>query len=299
MVLDHGDTLTLTQHPVTGEYLAYHKRPAEVRGFSRRVVWLARSTDFQQWSEPELVFAPDEMDDEWVTRPSERTEVYNMSVIPHASGFIGLPAIFRVTTVRERSALGPGQSPLDGPLDIQLATSRDGRSWKRTWPRVNVIPRGVPGTFDGGAILGVSSTAVRTGDETWVYYTAINTGHGATMPPKRITIGRAEWRRDGFASLDAGPAGGQVTTMPLRFFRPQLFVNADAARGELRVALHELDGEAIPGFSLEEAEPLQRNETRSQAKWRDGAVIPTDRPVQVVIVMKNVRLFSLCAVSGN
>src|SRR5690606_13694925 len=68
-VLDGGDTVMLAQDPASGEYLAYHKRPATIRGFPRRVVWLSRSRDFQTWSEPELVFAPGEADDEWLRRP--------------------------------------------------------------------------------------------------------------------------------------------------------------------------------------------------------------------------------------
>ncbi|HEY8551698.1 MAG TPA: hypothetical protein VIL35_17185, partial [Vicinamibacterales bacterium] len=121
-VLDKSDTITMTRDPRTGEYLAYHKRPATVRGFPRRVVWLARSRDMQTWTEPELVFAPDEVDDAWTHAPVERTEVYNMAVYPHASGFIGLPTIFRVTRQLPREQVAPGQSPVDGPIDVELAT---------------------------------------------------------------------------------------------------------------------------------------------------------------------------------
>jgi hypothetical protein len=32
-----------------------------------------------------------------------------------------------------------------------------------------MIPRGAPGTFDGGTILGLTSTCVDAGDETWIY----------------------------------------------------------------------------------------------------------------------------------
>lgn len=298
-VLKHSDTITLTQDPATGEYLAYHKRPAKVRNFSRRVVWLSRSRDFQEWTEPELVFAPDEEDDAWAKQPNQRTEVYNMSVFPHAAGFIGLPTIFRVTVARRpKTELTAGQSPDDGPIDVQLATSADGRTWKRTQPRVNVIPRGAPGTFDGGSILGVSSTAVHVGDETWVYYTAMTTTHGGPMPPKRLTIGRAAWRRHGFVSLDAA-GRGRVETKPLRLCAPSLIINADASRGELRVALLEADGRAIAGFGLEDCEPLRADATRWTARWRSGASAPTDRPVRVVVEMNNARLFSVSSEREN
>lgn len=292
-VLKHSDTITLTQDPATGEHLAFHKRPAKVRGFGRRVVWLARSRDFQEWTEPELVFAPDEEDDAWAKRPGERTEVYNMSVFPHAAGFIGLPTIFRVTAAnRPKSVLTPGQSPDDGLIEVQLATSTDGRTWRRTQPRLNVIPRGAPGTFDGGSILGVSSTAVHVGDETWVYYTAMTTTHGGPMPPKRLSIGRAAWRRHGFVSLDAAERG-RVETKPLRLGGPSLIINADASRGELRVALLEADSRVIGGFTLDSSESLRANATRWIARWRSEATPPTDRPVRVVVEMTNCRLFSL------
>jgi hypothetical protein len=280
---------------VTGEYLAFHKRPAQVRGFGRRVVWLSRSSDFQNWSEPELVFTADEVDDAWVTRLGERTEVYNMSMYPHAGGYIGLPAIFRVMQVRDRDKIGPGQSPVDGPIDIQLATSADGRAWKRTWPRLNVLPRGVPGSFDGGTILGVSSAVVDVADETWAYYTAINTGHGGPMPPKRITIGRAVWRRHGFAPLDAGPEGGRVETQPVRLEGNKLIINADASRGIVRVGLIEIDGRAIAGRAVADGEPLRTNATQWIARWHDGDLVPADRPVRVVVEMQSARLYSVAS----
>jgi hypothetical protein len=223
-------------------------------------------------------------------------EVYNMAVYPHAGGFVGMPTMFRVMARTPKEVkLAPSQSGNDGPIDVQMATSTDGEKWVRTHPRVHVIPRGAPGTFDGGTILGLTSNRVDAGDETWIYYTAINTGHGAPIPPKRITIGRAEWRRDGFASLDAGPAGGRLETQPLRVATPGLIINADASRGELRVALLESDGRPIAGRGFADCEPLRANETRWEARWRDGRSIPTDRPLRVGIEMTNTRLFSLVA----
>lgn len=294
-VLDHSDTITLSQDPFTGEYLAFHKKPAQVRGHPRRVVWLARSRDMQTWSQPELVFVPDAQDDAWVEAPTERTEVYNMSVYPHAGGLIGLPTIFRVMRERPREAIAPGQSPVDGPIDVEFATSVDGRTWQRTSRREVVIPRGVPGTFDAGAILGVASVPVHTARETWVYYTALTTGHGGPMPEKRIAIGRAEWRRHGFASLDSGPDGGLVVTRPLTLAGTSLIVNADASRGRLCVAVQEADGRAIRGLDFDDCTPLAADETGWTARWASGARPPTDRPVRIAVQMINASLFSLDA----
>lgn len=287
-VLAHSDTITLAQDPRTGEYLAYHKRP-DPKG---RSVWLARSRDFIVWSEPERVFAADELDDAWVAASDQRTEVYNLSVIPHAGGFLGFPAIFRRIHVLAKNAVAAEQSSHDGPLDIQLATSADGRIWRRTTPRLAIIPRGAPGTFDGGAMLGVSNSAVHTENETWMYYTAITTGHGGPIPLKQLTIGRAEWRRHGFASLDAGPEGGMIETRPLRFEKPNLVINADARRGQLRVALFEVDGSPVPDRALGDCEPLRADSTRWHCHWKTGSGVPVDRPVRVVIAFSSARLYS-------
>lgn len=294
-VLDHSDTITLSQDPFTGEFLAFHKKPATVRGHPRRVVWLSRSADMQTWSEPELVFAPDAHDDAWTRAPQERTEVYNMSVYPHAAGFVGLPTIFRVTRERAPDAIAPGQSPVDGPIDVEFATSVDGRSWQRTSRRQAVIPRGAPGSFDAGSILGVASVPVHTPTETWVYYTAITTGHGAPLPEKRISIGQATWRRHGFASLDAGPDGGVVVTRPLRLEGAELVVNADASRGRVCVAIQEADGRDIAGLTFDQCVPLDRDDPLGRAQWTGAARLPTDRPVRIAVRMTNARLYSLDA----
>ncbi|WP_395743928.1 hypothetical protein [Prosthecobacter sp.] len=289
-ILKSSDNISLTRDPLTGDYLAFNRQPHEKLG---RTVSLSRSHDFKTWSEPELVFAPDAEDDAWTRNPDEHTEVNNLSVFPHAAGFIGLPTMFHVLGKnRKPSEVTPGQSATDGIVEVQLITSTDGRKWQRTHPRISVIGRGQPGGFDAGTILGVSSTCVDAGDESWVYYTALTTSHGAPVPPKRISIGRAEWRRHGFASLDAGERG-QVETKPLRLSSGSLLVNANATGGELRVALLEADGSPIPGHALEDCEVLKTDSTRWAVRWKEQAAAPTDRPVKIVIAMKQSRLFSL------
>jgi hypothetical protein len=296
-ILDHHDTVTMTQNPDTGEFLVFHKRPHVVRGFDRRVVWLSRSKDFRTWSEPELVLSPDEIDDAWVSRPEERTEFYNMSVFPHAGGYIGLPAVFRCEYQLDRAGVGPGQSSWAGPIDVEIASSVDGSKWQRAWPRMNVIPQGDPGTFSGGAVLGLASAPVNFGKETWFYYTVLTTNHGGSMPPKTISIARAEWRRDGYVSLDAGPEGGRLETAPLKFMRPQLVVNADAKRGSVRAAIVEQDGSPIAGMTLADSEPLQTDTVNGVMRWKSGLKPPTDRPVKVLLQLESTRLFSIASIN--
>lgn len=292
------DTLVLSTDPRTKEYLCYHKELATIRGHERRLVYLSRSKDFMNWGPAELVFAPDEQDDAWAKAPDQRTEVYNMSVYPHAGGFLGFPTIFQVLVTRKQSELSKNQSPDDGPIDVQLATSRDGTKWSRTLHRENIIPRGAHGAFDKGAILGLATQPVHHGNKTWIYYTAVSTTHGAPLPPKEISIGRAEWRLHGFVSLDADASGGTVQTQPLLLKGPSLVVNADASQGALRIALKEADGRPIAGYDAADCLPITGDVTSHVVQWKSQQTVPTDRPVRAEIAMEpQSKLFSVSSVA--
>ena len=284
------DTLNLTQDPASGDYLLYHKRQVMLRGFKRRTVWLSRSADFRRWSKPVPVFEADLTDDAWAGA-GQRTDVYNMAVFPHAAGYFGLPTMFQVRATREKSALGEGQSPDDGPIHVELATSRDGVAWKRPEPRISLLPAAEGGAFDRGAILGLSNQFVHHEGKSVLYYTGLTTTHGAPIPPKELSIGRAAWRLHGLASLDAGAETVRLETKLLRCGRCQLSVNADATGGSLRVGLLEADGREIPGCTLGDCQPLVNSETA----WIAQMGIPVDRPVRVVVEMSRAKLFSISA----
>jgi hypothetical protein len=285
-----GDTLTLAQDPYTGEFLCYHKRERIIREEKRRVVALMKSKDLQTWTSPTVVLTPDEEDDKYERNKGESMQIYNMSVFPHAAGYVGLPAMFKITRVSENDP--PNASRQDGPIDVQLATSADGLKWARSEPRTAMIPRGQPGSFDAGAILAVCSTAVHTPEYTWVYYTGITTGHGGVMPAKKLSIGLAQWRRHGFASLDARDSG-RVETVPMLLSGATLVVNADASKGELKAALLEADGRPIAGYGLEESAVMKADSTAWTAAWQGKKEVPADRPVKVVVEMKGASLYSL------
>jgi hypothetical protein len=281
-ILESSDTITATRDPATGEYFAFHKRGAEVRGHRRRTVWFATSRSFEKWSEPRLILAPDEEDDRWVTNPTQRTEFYVMSGFPYGGGFLGLLSVFRLTKTNDSKS--PEVSPHDGPIEIQLAHSPDGRTWKRFEDRAPVIPLGKPGSFDGGAILGVSNPPLIYKDEMFVYYTAITTGHGGAAPEKKISIGRAAWRLDGFVSLEAERVG-VVETKPFES-RGALTVNADASRGSLQVEVLGATGKV-----LAQAERIFADSVRHQIRWRGGRALP-EGLIRLRFHLKNASIYS-------
>ena len=287
-VIDGGDTVTLSRNPKTGEYLAFFKRRAEVRGYARRVVYVAWSKDMQNWSEASLPVVPDEEDDKWVQNPPQRTEFYTMSAFPRGEQLIGLITVFNLEVVQDSK---PGRSPNDGPLEVQLAHSRDGKEWSRCKDRSPIIPRG-PQAYDAGSILGVSNIPVINGDQMWLYYTAMTTTHGGSLPEKRMSIGRAAWRLDGMVSLDAGCEEAVLETVPLELEGRRLEVNADASRGQMTVELLDRDGNALPGYGAEDCRRICSDGVRQEICWAKRPLLPENQPLRIRFRLKNTSLYA-------
>jgi len=291
-----SDTVTLAQDPRTGEYLAFHKAYFKVRGYPRRLVRLAVSKDLQKWSRPKLALVPDEKDDAWAKEDGQRTEFYDMSAFPYGGQFLGLVPVFRKT--RRLAKTAPHQSPDDGPIHAELTHSRDGRTWHRLDERVPIIPNG-PSDFDAGCILGMINTPVIVGDEIWVYYTGITTTHGGALPTKRITIGRAAWRLDGFGSLDAGGKEGTVETVPLQLAGDRLIVNADASKGQLTVEVLDKAGKPLPGYGSKDCVPIRTDAVRHVVRWQSHARLPAGRPLRLRFRLKDAKLYAFSVTPTN
>lgn len=296
-VLEGGDTCTLSHDPEAGEYLAFHKLTHEYRGHVRRLVYLSTSPDMQTWSEPRLVLAPDEEDDDLVrSRGGLCAQFYNMSAFRYGELWLGMATHFGL--MQELSETGPNQSAHDGPIEAQLVHSRDGRTWHRCSDRSPIIARG-PGEYDAGCILGVANQPVLTGDEMWMFYTGINTTHGGAMPPKRVSVARATWPRDRWVSLDADPKGAVAETVPLHLDDGEVEVNADAEAGEVRVEVMDAGGMVLPGFEAASCQAIRGDHLRHRVRWSGGRNAPVDRPVRLRFLWESARLFSwIAALSG-
>lgn len=306
-VLEFGDTIRAVRDPLTGRYFAFHKRPLNaggdhdpLGGINKRVVWLSTSPDFQDWTKPQLVLAPDKEDDTWVLGPDQRTEFYDMSGFPYGRGFLGLLAVLQVTQVQKKSAINAeNQSPVDGPVDIQLVYSRDGVEWKRFPDRCPIISHGKTGNFDGGMILFVANTPVVYNDQTLVYYTGFKTTHGGSMPPKRADVGLASWRLDGFVSLDGGSYGGEVETVPLSVSGNQLEINVDASHGSACAELLSEDGKVLPGYSMEDCVPVVSDEVHHVIHWKGKDALPNGHPLRFRFRLRDASLYSFRILSSQ
>jgi len=105
---------------------------------------------------------------------------------------------------------------------------------------------------------------VKNGNELWFYYTGSRFTHmprvmmdeaGLWQSPDESMSGIfvARMRIDGFASLYGGAKPGVVLTTPIKVTGSKLYVNVNAARGELRAEIRDAStGRVIPGYSLGE-----------------------------------------------
>ena len=288
-VLPAADTCTLAFDANTGEYLALHKRNVKHRGYERRTVYLAASRDLQEWTEPKLVMAPEAIDDAQVKEEGGRfAQFYNMTCFPYGGQFLGMVTHFRYSGPPERK--GPLQSGHDGPIDVQLVHSRDGRAWERCEDRSPVIPNG-PYAYDAGCILGVANMPVIVNDDVWLYYTAITTTHGGFTPGKRISIALAKWRRDGFVSLDAGEEEGVIQTVPLDICGNKLTINADV-KGTLSVAVFDAAGKPLTGYEHQDCKVVTGNAIKHKVAWHEQETLPDKQPVVLEIRMTDTNLYS-------
>ncbi len=82
-------------------------------------------------------------------------------------------------------------------------------------------------------------------------------------------IQRISLRTDGFVSVNASYAGGEMTTVPFTSSGDRLELNyAMSAAGEIRVELQDASGSALPGFSLEDCDPLIGDRIDGAVSWR-------------------------------
>jgi len=143
--------------------------------------------------------------------------------------------------------------------------------------------------------------------EIWIYYLAYRLrGHRdlfAKLDPtiyddeffnECSAICLAKLRRDGFVSLDAIAAGGELLTRPFKWTEGALYVNVDAAEGEALVEVVDADSlEPVPGRSAGRCQPMRGALLGEAVRWRDAERPSTDaRPVRLRFHLQRASLYS-------
>ncbi len=275
-----GDVGNFTWDAIADRYIGYPKQFAEVRGFRRRCVGFSETRNFESWPAQTLVLEPDEFDDRWATGPVEHTDFYGLCAFPYESMYIGFLWVFRITAKGD-----------DGPIFVELVTSRDGKNWTRQEaPRTPILPLGPEGTWDDGMLFTTNHPLVE-GDTIKLYYGGFDGTHKDDNA--KAAIGFAMLRKDGFASLDAGAEEGRITTTTLRNTGGALAVNHAARGGSLRVEVLDEQGAVIDGYSREDCLPLTGDSTSETLRWKSKAILPAKpETIQLRFILQNASLYS-------
>ena len=85
-----------------------------------------------------------------------------------------------------------------------------------------------------------------------------------------------------------------MTTRPVTFRGRHLFVNAEAAGGELRAEVLDRDGPPIPGLTRADCEAVRGDGTLQAVRWQGGADLArvAGRPVKVRFHLRGGKLYA-------
>jgi hypothetical protein len=107
---------------------------------------------------------------------------------------------------------------------------------------------------------------------------------------------RYSLRIDGFTSVHASYAGGELITKPFIFKGDSLILNfSTSAAGSVKVEILDEKGKKIKGFELENSKELIGNEIGKVVSWTGNPDLESlnNTPVRLRFVMKDTDLYSL------
>lgn len=192
-------------------------------------------------------------------------QLYNVDAAPYESLMIGYFSIWQ----------GPegdvsNQLQIQKRNDILLGFSRDGFHWDRPYRGRFIACTWDTDNWRYGNVQSVAGGPLVVGDKLYFYFS----GHAKARDDGEhwdagAATGLATLRRDGFASMDAGPNTETLITRPVTFQGKYLFVNVDCPKGELKVEVLNEDGEVIELFTLKDCETVSADTTLAQINWQE------------------------------
>ena len=256
------------------------------RHVDRRVA-RSESWDFIRWSEPRLIVEP-EPDD------PPQTQTYGLQGFPYGPYTLGQIAVFN-TSEKDMRWIHP-----DGTKDVQLGHSRGGWCWHRTVRDRRFIALGDPGAWDSQQVT-PSTCPVLLKDRLVFYYNGAPFRHGGGYTWADECVGLAELRADGFVSLDTSEGEGEIVTRAFALRKGDIFLNADAKDGEVRVEVLTDTGTTIPGFEMSACQPLQGDSIEHRVRWRSGPDPGRIEriPIRLRVTARKAKLYSLWMPNGD
>ena len=265
-----------------------------------RDIRVASSTDFLNWSDPQLVKFTDSID----------VPLYTNQVVPYYRAphlFVGFPLRYIDRTFSEaamKALPDPTHrqnrmkfSPRYGTVLTNglFMTSYDGLLFKR-WDEP-FIPAGPERSNnwvygDGLQNLGLIETPAQdptASPEISVYSIE---GHWKD----NTTLRRYSIRLDGFVSINASHKGGEFITKNLTFLGKNLSLNfATSVSGSILIELQDMNGKPLPGYAISDCDELFGDTTDRIVTWKNKSDVSdlAGKTIRVRMVLNGADVYSM------
>jgi hypothetical protein len=269
------------------KYVAYYRTFKTFPGLGK-VRWITRSTsdDFLRWSAPqEMSFGDVPPEHLYINQTSPYFRA------PHI--YISIAARFwpgrRALTDEEVAQAGIEEGYYKDISDVVLFTTRGGTRYDRTFLESFLRPGTGPNNWASRTNYPVLNV-VETGPAEMSFY--VNRDYA--QPTAHVT--RYTLRLDGFNSVHAPYAGGEMLTRPLTFSGKELEINyATSAAGGIRVELQDASGKPVPGFTLADSQEIIGDHIARVVTWKSGSSVAAlaGKPARLRFVMKDADLYSI------
>ena len=317
------DAFPMIRDDVPGRYIAFPRLHATVGHFRRRAVGMTfanslpnRARLMLDWPRPNLVLAPDLLDDEMARERldnayaegiihyndpvDQHCEFYTMQPWTVGNVFLGALYIFDVSMDMNKHSMWNQH----GIMETQLVYSRDLVHWDRLGDRQPWIGRGEAGEQDC-AMIHFDSVPIRVGDWMYQYYSSGNLPHPSVdqqwlYEQRRLieagkrhplqAIGCVRFRPDRYISLEAGNRAGRVTTKESTVSGGTLRVNVDATDGELTVTVLTERGRPLKGY--ERSQPIRGDHIEAAVSFSKPLADLVGKRVKLRFTLQNAKLFS-------
>lgn len=178
--------------------------------------------------------------------------------------------------------------PGEGVCDAVFITSRDGEHWDRTFMEAWVRPG--PDRMNWTHRNQTPAVGiVPTAPDEWSMYIAEHYGW-SDHRLRRVTV-----RPHGFASINAGYAGGEVVTRPFVFSGETLRLNySTSAAGSVTVAVMDAAGTPLPGLDADDMDPMFGDALDEPVRWREGGDLSAiaGQPVRLRFRLRDADVFA-------
>ncbi|HID77061.1 MAG TPA: hypothetical protein EYP56_13830 [Planctomycetaceae bacterium] len=251
---------------------------AMVRSFAGGVRWVRRATskDFRHWTPLKPIDTGDAPLEEFYTNATVRYE--------RAPDYLFMfPS--RFASAREPK---PGWKFGKGVNDIVFLSSRDGIHFDRTFVEAFVRPGLDQGNWHERSLYMERGILQTSPNELSMY--AMENWRLPSVRIRRLTL-----RPDGFVSVQAPYAGGELLTRPLKFSGKELRINySTSAVGSLRVEIQDADGKVMAGFELENCAEIYGDKLDGPVVWKSGADVSSlaGRTIRLRFVMSDADVYA-------